>query len=64
MSTIAPYAKAVTAALVAGLTALLTALDDGAVSRSEWVTVAVAFLGALGAVWAVPNARRVPGEEG
>lgn len=49
------YAKAVTGALVAGLTALLPALDAG-VTAAEWVTAAVAFLVALGAVWAVPNA--------
>lgn len=48
------YAKAVVGALVAGLTALLPALDAG-VNAAEWVTAAVAFLVALGVVWAVPN---------
>jgi hypothetical protein len=57
MSHLVLYAKAVTAALVAGLTALLTALDDDAVSSSEWVTVAIATLTGLAAVWAVPNAK-------
>lgn len=52
---IAPYAKAWTAAVVAGLTALGTALIDEQVSPAEWVGVAVATLGALGAVYAVPN---------
>lgn len=50
-----PYAKAVTGALVAGLTTLGMALVDDAVTPGEWVGVAIAALGALGAVWAVPN---------
>lgn len=49
------YAKALVAALIAGLAALATALDDSQVSAQEWVTAAVALLTALGAVWAVPN---------
>lgn len=49
------YAKAVVAAIIAGLTALLPALDDSAVSAKEWVVVAVATLGALGITYAVPN---------
>ena len=44
MSSIAPYAKAVVAALVAGLTALGTALADGNVEPVEWTGVIVAFL--------------------
>lgn len=52
---LAPYAKAVVGAVVAGLGVLLTALDDDAVSASEWVAVAIATLTALAAVWAVPN---------
>ncbi|KXK61947.1 hypothetical protein AWW66_10930 [Micromonospora rosaria] len=50
------YAKAITGAAVAGLTALGTALTDGQVTPAEWVGVAIATLGALGAIWAVPNA--------
>jgi hypothetical protein len=49
------YAKAIVGALVAGLTALLPVLDGG-VTAAEWVTAVVAFLVALGVVWAVPNA--------
>ena len=49
------YAKAIVGALVAGLTALLPGIGDG-VSAAEWVTAVVAFLVALGVVWAVPNA--------
>jgi hypothetical protein len=52
-------AKAIVGALVAGLTALLPVLDDG-VTAAEWVTAAVAFLVALGVVWAVPNAPAEP----
>lgn len=53
------YAKAVVGALVAGLTALLPSLDGG-VTAAEWVTAVVAFLVALGVVWAVPNAPAEP----
>jgi hypothetical protein len=49
------YAKAIVGALVAGLGALSTALEDNAVNGQEWVTVATAFLVAFGAVWSVPN---------
>ncbi len=49
------YAKAIVASLTAGLTALGTALADDTVTRLEWVGVAVALLGALGLVYAVPN---------
>lgn len=51
----AAYAKAFTAAVVAGLTAAAAGLDDGSLSAQEWIGVAIAFLVALGAVWAVPN---------
>lgn len=50
------YAKAITGSAVAGLTTLGTALIDNEVTPAEWVGVAVAFLGALGLVYAVPNA--------
>lgn len=49
------YAKAIVGAGVAGLTALGTALADGTVTGPEWVGVAIATLGALGLIWAVPN---------
>lgn len=55
------YAKAITGALVAGLTALGTALDHDGVTGQEWVGVGIAFLVALGLVWAVPN---TPAPEG
>ncbi|WP_422733989.1 hypothetical protein ACN26Y_29820 [Micromonospora sp. WMMD558] len=50
-----PYAKAVVAALLAGLGALGTALVDNTVTPAEWVTVAGATLAGLGVVYAVPN---------
>jgi len=48
-------AKAVTGALVAGLSSLLVGLEDGTLNGTEGVAAVVAFLVALGAVWAVPN---------
>jgi hypothetical protein len=54
--TAAQMAKALVGALIAGLTALGTALADGEVTQGEWVGVAVAALGVLGAVFATPNA--------
>lgn len=62
MSKVAPIAKALIAALVAGLGGIAVALDDNAISAQEWVTAAVAFLVALGAVFAVPNAEPPPAE--
>lgn len=51
----AAYAKAIVGALVAALTALVAALNEGGVSAQEWAQAAIAGLVALGAVWAVPN---------
>jgi sugar phosphate permease len=53
------YAKAIVGALVAGLTALVPSFDGG-VTAAEWTTAVVAFLVALGVVWAVPNAPAEP----
>lgn len=62
---LAPYAKALLASLIAGLGALATALVDdkglGDVSDGQWVAVVLAFLVALGAVFAVPN--QIPPEQ-
>jgi hypothetical protein len=59
MNAVAPYAKAVLAALIAGLGSLATALVDdkslGDVSDGQWVAVVLATLVALAAVFAVPN---------
>lgn len=66
MTSIAPYAKAVTGAIVAGLSTLAMALQPtaeelaknqttGTVTGAEWVNIAIAFLTGLGLVWAMPN---------
>ena len=55
MNKIAPYAKAIIAAVVTFLGALVTALDSGGISASEWLTALIAFLVAFGAVFSVPN---------
>lgn len=57
---IAPVAKSVTGAVVAGLGALGTALiadENGnvAVTAGEWVAVATATLVASYAIWQIPN---------
>lgn len=50
------YAKAFVGAVIAGLGAVATALDDGTVNAQEGVTAAIAALTALAAVWGVKNA--------
>lgn len=50
------YAKAIVAAVMAGLGALGTALADGSVTATEWVVVASSVFAALALVWGVPNA--------
>lgn len=50
------YAKAFIGALVAGLSALGTALTDGQITASEWAIVVGAVLGGLVLVWGYPNA--------
>ena len=50
------YSKAIVGALVAALTALSTALEDGVVTQQEWVTVVLGLLTGLAVIWAVPNA--------
>jgi len=49
------YAKAIVGALIAGLSALITALDDSHISMQEGLTAAVATLVGLSVIWAVPN---------
>lgn len=61
MSKIAPYAKAVTGAIVAGLGSLAVALtpDEAtgtvSVTAAEWVAVTIATLVASYAVYEIPN---------
>lgn len=53
--TVGIYAKAIAGATVAGLTAALTALDDGTITAYEWTVITGTTIAALAGVWAVPN---------
>ena len=59
MNKVAPYAKAVIAAVLAALSALSAYLVNntsiGDLTAGQWVQVAIAFVIALGAVFAIPN---------
>jgi ABC-type Na+ efflux pump permease subunit len=55
MNRIAPYYKAVSAALIAFLSAIAAALAQDGISSQEWITAAIAFIVGLGAVFAIPN---------
>ncbi|MGH3584785.1 MAG: hypothetical protein ACRDQ0_00520 [Pseudonocardia sp.] len=52
---IGSIAKSLLAGLAAGAASAVTAAQDGALSTGEGVTIALAVLGALGVVYAVPN---------
>lgn len=52
---VSKYWKALVAALMAGGGSLGTAMQDGTVTQAEGVTAALLTLGALTAVWRVPN---------
>ncbi|MGW6008686.1 hypothetical protein [Streptomyces sp. NPDC055210] len=54
---ISNFAKAVVGGLAAGATAAVTAVQDNVVTTGEGVTMALAVLGALGIVYAVPNSK-------
>jgi hypothetical protein len=47
--------KAIIAAAVAAAGSVTAALQNGHIELLEWVAIAVSFLVALAAVWAVPN---------
>lgn len=53
-------AKAIVGALIAGVTALATGLTDGRLSTQEIVAAVLAFLIALGGVYATPNKQSRP----
>lgn len=57
MTRLAPYLKALVAALVAGLSVIATALHipDHTLSAYDYVSALIAFLVALGVVFVVPN---------
>lgn len=54
------YAKAIIGALVAGLTSLGVALEDGTVNYAEVVAVALAVVTALSTIYLTPNAQPPP----
>jgi hypothetical protein len=49
------YAKSFFAGVTAGASALIIAMQDGALSQQELVTAVIAILAGLGFVWAVPG---------
>lgn len=51
------YAKAIVGAVLAGLTALGTAVAEGGVTGAEWVGVLVAVVVTFGGVFAKRNKR-------
>lgn len=52
---ISSIAKAIVAGLAAGSAAVVTAVQDNAITTGEGVTIALAVLGAWGITYAVPN---------
>lgn len=62
MSRILYAAKAVAAGATAFAGTLATALDDGAISGQEWVTIGVATIVAAAAVFQVRNAEDSEGD--
>ncbi|MFD9950946.1 hypothetical protein ACFWYW_59300 [Nonomuraea sp. NPDC059023] len=58
MIKVGSMAKAIVAAMSAGTGSLVIAMSDDVIVTGEWVTVALAVLGALGITYAVPNAER------
>ena len=49
------YLKALYGAIAAALGATATAFADGRISWQEGVFISIAFWGALGIIWGVPN---------
>ncbi len=58
------YLKALVGALIAGLGAIQTGLADGSMTSQEYVTAAIAFVVALGLVYAIPNSGATNKDEG
>jgi hypothetical protein len=52
---ISSIAKSIVAGLAAGASVAATAVQDGALTTGEGVTIALAILAAWGITWAVPN---------
>jgi hypothetical protein len=57
---ISPYLKAIYGSIATGLGALAVAYSDNVITNQEWVTIGIATFGALGVIWAVPNAHKSP----
>lgn len=62
---LSPYLKAVFAAVAAFLGTLSTVLVGGSesfsqITSAQWVTIAIATVGAAGVVWGVPNTPAAP----
>ncbi|MEH0423111.1 hypothetical protein [Streptomyces sp. B21-083] len=57
---ISSIAKSIVAGIAAGATAAVTAVQDGALSTGEGVTIVLAVLGAWGITYAVPNRQTGP----
>lgn len=55
-SKVAPYAKAIIGALIAGVSVIAAGVTDGHLSAGEWVSALLAALVALGGVYKIPNA--------
>ena len=59
MEVIAPYAKSIIAAIIAGLSMLSGFLINdtslGDITAGQWIAVVIAFLVGLAAVFAIPN---------
>lgn len=51
--------KAIVAALIAGMSVLVPAAQNG-VNLAEWLGAVAAAVAALGVVWAVPNSPPAP----
>lgn len=64
MNTLLSIAKAIVGAVVAALGTLSGLLVNdtsiGDITAGQWVTVAIAFFVALGAIWVVPNKEEAP----
>ncbi|MFD8117107.1 hypothetical protein [Streptomyces microflavus] len=54
---VSSFAKAIVAAVVAGVGALSVAVQDGALGTGDGVTIVLAVLGALGVTYVVPNSK-------
>lgn len=53
---LAPYAKAIRGAIIAGLGATIVALASPGITATEWILIALAVLGTGEQVWSTPNA--------